>query len=63
MEEEAGASVLQRRLTGSLWRLQQWKMKISSVVFAFLVRALLRGKKCCFFHEKMNLEDGDCAGI
>lgn len=36
-------------------------MKISSVVFAFLVRALLRGKNDIFcwvtkFVEKMNLE-------
>nr|XP_043870387.1 V-set and transmembrane domain-containing protein 4 [Solea senegalensis] len=29
-----------RHSSGSLWRLQPWKMKISSVVFALLIRAL-----------------------
>lgn len=40
-----GASFLHRHLTGSLWRLQPWKMKISSVVFALLTRALFAGRK------------------
>lgn len=53
-----GASFLLRHLTGSLWRLQLWKMKISSVVFALLTRALLRGKKSllCFIPKGMLLE-------
>lgn len=46
--EPGEPSFLQGHLTGSLWRLQPWKMKISSVVFALLTRVLLGGRKSLF---------------
>lgn len=39
---------LETHLTWSLWRLQLWKMKISSLVFALLTRALFGGRNIGF---------------
>lgn len=51
-----GASFLHMHLTESLWRLQLWKMKISSVVLAFLTRVLFTGrKKFTLIHVKVDV--------
>lgn len=56
-----GASFLHMHLTESLWRLQLWKMKISFVVLAFLIRVLFAGrKKFTLLHVKVDVVETKC---
>lgn len=47
--QKPGDNFLEAHLTWSLWRLETWKMKISSLVYALLTRALFGGRNVFSF--------------